>query len=83
MKQASTTDFPYSFPGLVCYFDAELQQAQDRDGLRNMVRRALAGETTIYAVWPGQYRSDMFVIDKPELLAQRLTALTPRVPVVK
>jgi hypothetical protein len=72
---AAVEGFPYGWPGLVCYFDAEHRQAHTRDDLRGMVSRALAGQTTIYAVWPGEYRSDLFVIDDPAKLHE---AIRPR-----
>ena len=66
-------DFPWH-SARVCYFDlfqcrpVMLRYAGD---LMYAVQRAIAGETTIYAVWPGQYRSDLFVIDDLSPLAAR------------
>jgi hypothetical protein len=64
--------FPYGYPGMVCYMEmraGELTQLGTRDVMRDAVRRAQAGDSTIYAVWPGQYRSDLFIIDDLAALA--------------
>lgn len=75
MKRASEAPFPYGWPGKVCYIEVEADrpifvQLNSRDGLRSAVIRATAGECTLLAAWPGQYR--LFWIDKPELLAAAL-----------
>lgn len=75
MKRASEAPFPYGWPGGVCYLvlvDGAPQQIRGRDGLRAAVTDALVGEVTIYAAWPGQFRTDLFVIDRPELLAEAI-----------
>jgi hypothetical protein len=43
-----------------------------RADVRDATRRALAGETTLYAVWPGQWSSDLFVIDEVDKLADAI-----------
>jgi hypothetical protein len=76
VKRASEAPFPYGWPGHVLYMEqhrAELvSQLQTRDQLRGAVLRALAGDSHLLAAWPGQYRTDLFVIDKPELLAEAI-----------
>lgn len=75
-RSASEAPFPYKSNRIVCYFeviDSEPAPVGTAIGdLRDAASRAVAGETTLYAVWPGQYRSDLFVIDKPELLAEAI-----------
>lgn len=81
MKRASEAPFPYGYgDGSVCYFTLRLvdeiqvpiQLPRFRATFRLAVEDAIKYGTTIYAVWPGQYRSDLFVIDKPELLAEAI-----------
>lgn len=72
MKLASEKQFPYGHPGTVCYIEQtgdELVQCRYRDDLRTAVRNALAGESRIIAVWPGRYRSDLFLLDDLHALA--------------
>jgi hypothetical protein len=60
-------DFPYGWPGRVCYFtvkDGEPQQLLYRDDMRTAKNEG----APIWAVWPGQWRSDLFAIDEPERL---------------
>lgn len=76
MRRASETSFPYGWPGTVCYFtlipDIGPQQIKGREPFREIVAAAVAGDISIYATWPGQFRTDLFVIDKPELLAEAI-----------
>jgi hypothetical protein len=75
MRAASEAPFPYGWPKSVCYFEilgGQPKQLYTRDEVREAVSMALQGRTTLYAVWPGQYRSDLFWIDKPELLAEAI-----------
>lgn len=75
-RSAKQSDFPYGHAGgRVCYFemhDGALAQARYRDDLRGAVRRALAGESAIFAAWPGTYRTDLFVIDDLPALAEQI-----------
>lgn len=76
-RSASAAPFPYGMPGRCCYFeivDNAPRHLHYVDDMRDATRRAVAGETTLYAAWPGQYRTDLFVIDKPELLAEAIHA---------
>lgn len=77
LKLASEHPFPYGYPGLVCYirqYGTELTQLRTRDEAREAVRRAIEGNGRILAVWPGQYRSDLFLIDDLPALAQAIKA---------
>ena len=88
MRRASEAPFPYGYPGMVCYIEQrgeQLIQCSSRPEIREAVQRALAGQSRIVAVWPGQYRSDLFLIDDLDALAlavgiERAEAL-PRGPV--
>lgn len=72
MRSAKEADnFPYSM-STVCYFevykDGKISQIKhknksDLPELYEAYKRALNKITTIYAVWPGNWRSDLFIID--------------------
>jgi hypothetical protein len=59
---AAGKDFPYESP-TTCYIEVR------QDGLVTQgidpatYGRARSGESRIFAVWPGQWRSDLFIID--------------------
>jgi len=75
MRKASEAPFPYGYPGLVCYIelrDGEMSQCFKRDDLREAVRRGQAKVSRLFAVWPGQYASDLFVIDDLDALASKV-----------
>lgn len=79
MKRASEAPFPYGWPGRVLYFmlvAGEPRQLSSRDELRSALAVAISGLNVIYAAWPGQYRTDLFIIDKPELLAEAIGLVT-------
>lgn len=79
MRSAKETEcFPYRSL-LVCYFEV------DKDGRVNRVHhknksdikavieayeRANKNITTLYAVWPGNWSSDLFIIDDLDLFAE-------------
>lgn len=71
-KTSENANFPWGNKQ-VCYFAAgqgepvQLHYVKDR---KLGLLRAAKGEITIYAVWPGQYRSDLFVVDDLEPLAR-------------
>ena len=64
--------FPYGSK-LVCYIevknDGEVRQLhtkkEKQDALQNMIHES----SRIFAVWPGQWRSDLFLIDDFEAFA--------------
>jgi len=60
---------------LVCYFevwdDGSIEQINvSKKGLSAAYERAVSGKTKIYAVWSGQWRSDLFIIDDLEIFAE-------------
>jgi hypothetical protein len=59
-------DFPYTSP-TVCYI--EVNQVGNVSQVNNhdmaLYTRIKNDESRLYAVWPGQYRSDLFLIDDP------------------
>lgn len=67
-RKSSEAPFPHGWPGgLVCYFTVKNgvpQQLRCRDDMR----AALARRRKIYATWPGQWSTDLFVIDDPQKL---------------
>jgi len=75
MKSAKEQDwFPYGSK-LVCYFevwdDGSIEQISvSKKGLSAAYERAVSGKTKIYAVWSGQWRSDLFIIDDLEIFAE-------------
>jgi hypothetical protein len=72
MRKASEAPFPYASK-LVCYFEqrgSDLAQLGAKSEIRDAIRRARSGSSTIFAVWPGQWKSDLFVIDDLDRLAE-------------
>ncbi len=61
--------FPYRSK-LVCFMqlfpDGRLIQLSSKDMKLNACGSAQKGESKIVAVWPGQWRSDLFIIDDLE-----------------
>lgn len=71
VRLASEAPFPYDYAGRVCYFERmglQLRQVSRRDEQRIAAQRALRGESELFAVWPGQWSSDLFLIDDPAAL---------------
>lgn len=64
-------DFPYISP-IVCYIEVDqaghVSQVTRHDA--ELYSRITKGESRLYAVWPGQYHSDLFAIDDPEEYAK-------------
>lgn len=67
----NTSDNP-EFPWLdrrVCFFVQSMADARihsvgiDRESRAEAIRMTDAGDLALYAVWPGQYRSDLFLVD--------------------
>lgn len=71
-RMATETDFPYS-DRLVCYFvrrkTGQLHQLQTKAEKAAALLGARRGDHDIFAVWPGQHRSDLFLIDDLRQLA--------------
>ena len=83
MRRASQASFPYGWPGRVCYIaftGYSLAQLHGRDEMRQAVRSALDGNCEIYAAWPGQYRTDLFLVDDIAALAQAIGLPVPAEP---
>ena len=73
MRSAKETGcFPYCMK-TVCYFevfnDGRLVQLRDEYERLDAYFRAKDGITKICAVWPGRWRSDLFIIDDLEAFA--------------
>jgi len=72
MRSAKDSErFPYKM-STVCYMEVEPdgtvrqiphKNKSDRIGVLEAYTRAKAGKSKIYAVWPGQWSSDLFEID--------------------
>lgn len=56
--------FPYSWPGLMCYIvvadDGTVGKLHGRGDLREFLA---APSGRLFAAWPGQYRTDLFLVD--------------------
>lgn len=80
MRSAKETHFPYREP-TVCYFEVDgdgnvsqlpHKNKSDRYGLQEAYLRACGGCSKLYAVWPGQWSSDLFEIDDLAEFAEKL-----------
>lgn len=67
--------FPYASK-LVCYIevfpDGRVEQLSGQTEKRKGYADAIQGLSKIVAVWPGQWRSDLFLIDDLSLFKQGL-----------
>lgn len=73
MRSAKQTpNFPYGSK-LVCYIevlnDGTVRQLSDKRDKLDGYLNASAGKSRIFAVWPGNWRSDLFVIDDLDAFA--------------
>lgn len=77
MRSAKEQDyFPYAAK-TVCYIlvtsSGEIQQVHHtKDELAEAYAEANEGRAKLYAVWPGQWRSDLFIIDDLNAFADAL-----------
>lgn len=67
MRSAKETGcFPYGSK-LVCYIEVynsgKVRQLTDKSEKYHAFLNAMSGASTLYAVWPGNWRSDLFIID--------------------
>lgn len=79
MKSAKAAgNFPYTMK-TVCYIQVDETGAvlqvphsnkSDRPNMLEAYKKVLEGTATLYAVWPGQWRSDLFLMDDLDALAQ-------------
>ena len=72
-------NFPYRM-STVCYFEVDSdgnvkriphKNKSDIEHVLEALKRAEQGMTTIYAVWPGNWSSDLFIIDDLEEFAEK------------
>lgn len=72
-RLASESPFPYKSQR-VCYIERHasgmLHQIRTKAHMTEAITSARAGTIDIVAVWPGEYRSDLFVIDDLDALAE-------------
>ena len=66
--------FPYGLK-LICYFavypDGKIEQIPNtKTAAKSVYEHVKAQDFILYAVWPGQWRSDLFIIDDIELYAE-------------
>jgi len=79
MRSSKESDnFPYSM-STVCYFEVEKKgnvsqvrhkNKSDRPKVLEAYQKAVNKDTTLYAVWPGNWSSDLFIIDDLDSLAK-------------
>lgn len=64
---STTPEFPFK-SARVCYLevkpDGTVSQLRYADEKREALARAEAGESRVYAAWPGEYRTDLFLVDE-------------------
>ena len=76
MRSAKSQDwFPYT-PKTVCFFEVwgngEIMQVErTKKDMIKTYERVKSGETKLYAVWPGKWSSDLFIIDDVEIWAEK------------
>jgi len=75
-----SNNFPYSM-STICYFEVDKngnisqiphKNKSDREKVLEAYQRAKDKTTTLYAVWPGNWRSDLFIIDDLDAFAKEL-----------
>lgn len=71
-------NFPYCM-NTICYFGVDKngnvsqvrhKNKSDRPGVLAAYQRAVSQTTTLYAVWPGNWSSDLFIIDDLDTFAK-------------
>ena len=72
MRKASETgNFPYEM-STICYFEVDRngivsqiphKNKSDRPGVFEAYKNAINKTSALYAVWPGNWKSDLFIID--------------------
>lgn len=67
--------FPYDAKTVCCFEvwgDGKIQQVErTKAAMCKSYERVKSGETKMYAVWPGQWRSDLFIIDDVQEWAKK------------
>lgn len=73
-------NFPYSM-STICYFEVDKdgnvsqvphKNKSDRTKVIEVYQRAIDKTITLYAVWPGNWSSDLFIIDDLDTFAEEL-----------
>ncbi|WNM29206.1 hypothetical protein RKE30_01690 [Streptomyces sp. Li-HN-5-11] len=59
---AAGKDFPYTLD-TTCYIEVHKDGRVTQGAGTDAHQRAVAGASRLFAVWPGQWRSDLFAID--------------------
>ncbi len=60
--RAIGSEFPYRL-GTMCYIEVTADGSVSQGVDAAAYQRALSGQSRLFAVWPGSYRSDLFAID--------------------
>jgi hypothetical protein len=68
---ASGRDFPYA-ASTTCYIEVHEDGTVTHGDQRAAYERAVAGKSRLFAVWPGQWSSDLFEIDDLDEFAKAL-----------
>ncbi|WP_129285218.1 hypothetical protein [Streptomyces sp. GZWMJZ-114] len=68
---ASGRDFPYT-SSTTCYIEVHGNGTVTHGDQRAAYERAVAGESRLFAVWPGQWSSDLFEIEDLDEFAKAL-----------
>ena len=68
---ATGRDFPYA-SSTTCYIEIHGDGSVTHGDQRAAYERAVAGESRLFAVWPGQWSSDLFEIDDLDEFAKAL-----------
>jgi len=81
MRSAKESNrFPYRM-NTICYFEVDKngnvsqvphKNKSDLARVSEVYKRAMDKTTTLYAVWPGQWSSDLFIIDDLDAFAKEL-----------
>ncbi|MBC8587745.1 hypothetical protein [Paratissierella segnis] len=78
MRSAKENNFPYKM-STICYFEVDKdgnvsqiphKNKSDRARLLEVYQRAIDKTITLYAVWPGNWSSDLFIIDDLDAFAK-------------
>jgi hypothetical protein len=68
---AAGKDFPYKSP-TTCFIEVAEDGTVTQGGGHEAYERASAGKSRLFAVWPGRWSSDLFVIDDLEEYARAI-----------
>ncbi|NLU81079.1 hypothetical protein HCA58_22575 [Micromonospora sp. HNM0581] len=66
---AAGKDFPYDLP-TTCFIEVSNDGSVSQGADVQAYERAVAGTSRLFAVWPGNYSSDLFVIDDLDAYAR-------------